>query len=44
MFVHFHTNEPLLPGKWGMDDLNYQGIIIPIQNDLYKGGEWTNPT
>ena len=36
IFVHFHRNEPLLAGKWGMGDLNFQGAIIPIQNDLYK--------
>ena len=25
-----------------MGNLNFQGVI-PIQNDLYKWGEWTNP-
>ena len=40
ILVHFHTNEPLLAGKWwGMEDLNFQGVIIPIQNDLYKWGD-----
>ena len=37
--VHFHTNEPLLAEKWGMEDLNSQGVIILIQKDLYKWGE-----
>ena len=36
ILVHLHSNGPLLAGKWGMGDLNFQGVIIPIQNDLYK--------
>ena len=26
-----------------MGELNFQGVIIPIQNNLYKWGKWTNP-
>ena len=37
------NGEPLLAGNWGMGDLNFQGVIIPIQNGLYKWGEWRNP-
>ena len=33
------NGEPLLARKWGIGDLNFQGVIIPTQNDLYKWGE-----